>query len=448
MTSGSANAPSSARPPTFLTEKVIGASHVRTGKPCQDEAGSLVVGEVVVVAVADGHGSSRFADAGARLAVQVALTALVRFAEELGHRGASIGEVQKFASHPLRVQIVREWAERVRANAGTSNAALIDYGSTLLFAVATSEFLLVGQLGDGDVLLVGADRQVSVVIPADPRAFADETPSLCLPEAWHSLRVRVVPAPQEESLLLLSTDGYSKSYASDDVFRQIGPDYLDLVREGGTHGLAPHLRGFLEQVTTQGSGDDIAVAMLYWPPHVAETVSSTVTPEATEAPPESGHAPQLDDGEGLKAVDPREASRVEVGEAAGPDAASDAADVATESATAESSVEAAPTVEDLQPPPPPEVVDPELGARSDSATEIQKIGDGRTSDAAPFDGLQAATAATVFPSGDDDGPKSESRRESVEPGTPLVSKPPLGADPVEQSSTHSEKTDERVPEDG
>ena len=292
MMSGNASELIFARPPSYLTEKVIGASHIRTGKPCQDAAGSLVVDDIVAVAVADGHGSSRYADVGARLAVQVALTALVQFAEDLGHRGASISEVQGYASYPLRVQIVREWADRVRAMAGTSEAALLDYGSTLLFAVATRDFLLLGQLGDGDILLVGSDREVSVVIPADPRAFADETPSLCLPEAWLSLRVRVLPAPREECLLLLSTDGYSKSYTTDDVFRQIGPDYLDLVREGGTHGLAPHLHGFLEQVTAQGSGDDIAIAMLYWAPvnRDSERVEPTYTVEA----PQSDSAWEMD----------------------------------------------------------------------------------------------------------------------------------------------------------
>lgn len=330
MTSGRANPRAEPHPPHCLTERVIGASHLRTLKPCQDEAGFLVVGDIAIVAIADGHGSSRLADVGARLAVQVALTSLVRFAEELGHRSASIGEVQQFASHPLRVQIVREWTERVRSSAGAPDAALIDYGSTLLFAVSTRDFLLVGQLGDGDVLLVGPDRQVSVVIPPDPRAFADETPSLCLPEAWHSLRVRVLPAPQQESLLLLSTDGYSNSYPTDEVFRQIGPDYLDLVREEGIHGLAPHLQGFLEQVTSQGSGDDIAVGLLYWPPIAPESGAATTTPDDIKAPIEAGTDPVSVDPEGPVARASEEVSIAAGGGFTGPDAPSEATEMATQ----------------------------------------------------------------------------------------------------------------------
>ena len=285
MTSGSAEVDTGKlRRPVFAIERVIGASHRRSGKPCQDEVGAWTVAGALAVAVADGHGTSKYADVGARLAVHVALSALVRFSEDLGERSTNLPEVQKYAEHPLRVQIVREWAARVRARAGDEEVPLVDYGSTLIFALATPEFLLVGQIGDGDVLLVDEAGSVSAPLPADPDAFADETPSLCQPEAWHSLRIRTLPAPSGEALLLLSTDGYSKSYATDDDFKRIGPDYLDLVREGGLPSLAPHLPGFLEQVTTQGSGDDIAFAVVHWPPTAADGKGEDALPVSSTDP--------------------------------------------------------------------------------------------------------------------------------------------------------------------
>ena len=265
----------SSRRPGFAIERVIGANHLRSGKPCQDEAGLWMVADTVALAIADGHGSSKHADIGARLAVQVALTSLVRFAEDLGKRASNMIEVQKYAEHPLRVQIVREWKERVHAKSGDSETPLVDYGSTLLVALATPDFLLVGQLGDGDILLVNEYGTVDVPLPADPEAFADETPSLCLPEAEHSFRLRVLPTPKQETLLLLSTDGYSKSYPTDAAFRQIGPDYLKLIREDGVSRLTLHLRGFLEAVTNQGSGDDIALALLHWPLPASQTAMAS-----------------------------------------------------------------------------------------------------------------------------------------------------------------------------
>lgn len=299
MTSGSRE---TSRRPAFAFERVIGANHMRSGKPCQDEVGICAVADTIAVAVADGHGSSKHADVGARLAVHVALAALMRFAEDLGERASNLMEVRKYAEHPLRVQIVREWTAQVRAKAGDDETPLLDYGSTILAALATPDFLLVGQLGDGDVLLINEDKTVNVPLPADSAAFADETPSLCLPEAWHSFRMRALPAPSQETLLLLSTDGYSKSYSTDAEFRQIGPDYLDLVRKDGVSGL--NLRGFLEQVTARGAGDDIGLAFLYWLPLASQTDFPTESSDSTPL-----IEPNLTATEGLAGTEPDELVR-------------------------------------------------------------------------------------------------------------------------------------------
>ena len=285
MTSGSRQTtPRPSRRPACAVECVIGANHLRSGKPRQDEAGWVVVSDIVALAVADGHGTSKYADVGARLAVQVALAALVRFAEDLGERASNPVEVRKYAEHPLRAQIVREWKERVRAKAESDETPLREYGSTLLAAVATPDFLLLGQLGDGDVLLVDEDGAVDVPLPPDPASFADETPSLCLPQAEYSFRVQALPAPEREALLLLSTDGYAKSYPTTPGFMQTGPDYLDLVREHGLSGLAPRLRGILEKVTVRGSGDDIALALLHWPAPESRTATDSPAVPSDDPP--------------------------------------------------------------------------------------------------------------------------------------------------------------------
>lgn len=316
-------APTPSGVPLVAIQRTIGAGHERSGKPCQDEVGSIRLGDRTAIAVADGHGSSARADVGARLAVEVALTALMRFASDLGDRSGHLAEVQSYAEHPLRVHLTRQWRERVRAHAADDTVPLLAYGTTLLFALATPDFLLLGQLGDGDVLL-GVGEAVSRPLPADPRAFADETPSLCLPEAWQSLRVRALPPPTGDTLLLLATDGYSNSYPDDAGFDAVALDYLRMAREGGLPRLAPHLAGFLRTVTRQGSGDDIGLALAHWPgspdeapldrssssasprDDVLETPASGGLTEAAEEPPAedvsgpSTEAPQRStDGGGL-----------------------------------------------------------------------------------------------------------------------------------------------------
>ena len=252
-------------PPSFAFEKVTGARHLRAGKPCQDDVGATTAGSFVALAVADGHGTSVFAEVGAALAIRGVLPALIQFAAELGPRATDLASVQAWADHPLRVQLVRDWVDRVRTHADDPATDLSAFGSTLVFVLATPDFVLFGQLGDGDVLVVDPDGSVTSPLPADPAVFGDETTSLCQPEAWMALRVRVIPPPSPGTLVLIATDGYSKSYPNDEEFRRIGPDYAALLTDGGLPMLAPHLRDFLEEVTTRGSGDDIALGLLHWP---------------------------------------------------------------------------------------------------------------------------------------------------------------------------------------
>jgi hypothetical protein len=251
--------------PTLAQSCVQGARHVRDGKPCQDAVCRAREGNAAVLAVADGHGTSARADVGAKLAVVVAVEQLLRFAKELdASHIVDLRTVHAYAQNHMRTQLVRQWVTRVRRDAGTEEADLQPYGSTLLFALATPSFVLVGQLGDGDILLVDADRRTTRPVAPDPANFGDETASLCQSEAWTSLRVHAMAPQPTEALLLLSTDGYSKSYATDADFERIGPDYLALFRDHGADGVERQLPEFLTAVSAGGSGDDIAFGAMYW----------------------------------------------------------------------------------------------------------------------------------------------------------------------------------------
>ena len=262
------------------TARVRGARHVRDGRPCQDEVGALSRSDLLAVAVADGHGTSIHGDVGARLAVAVALSALVRFVDDLGEGPRSLPEIQRYAADQLRRHVTREWAERVRAR----SEDLVAHGSTLIFALATPQFLLLGQIGDGDLLLVDRDG-ARAPLPPEPLAFADETTSLCQPEAWTALRVLALPRPQRGTLLLLATDGYSKSYEPEG-FLQVGPDYLQLIEADGFASVAGVLPAFLSEITERGAGDDIAVALVFWTePEAAMAEPVEPSDSATEVPP-------------------------------------------------------------------------------------------------------------------------------------------------------------------
>ena len=263
--------------PAVAAARVVGAQHVQLGKPLQDEVGTLRIGPRVAVAVADGHGSSVHSDIGARVAVATALSSLAWFAEEFSDR--PIDEVHKYAQQALRRAIVRGWVDRIQTYGAQSQADLRAYGSTLLFALSTPMYLLLGQIGDGDMLLVDASGAVRRPILVKHELIGDETPSLCQEEAMSELYVIAVPAPQDEALLLLSTDGYAKSFREVEGFQKVGADYLEMIRKSGVAAVERRLEGILTETTSRGSGDDIGLAMIYWSPAAA----AATLPAAPEA---------------------------------------------------------------------------------------------------------------------------------------------------------------------
>ncbi len=262
-----------------------GASHLRRGLPGQDSAAaaSLRSGDglaVQVMAVADGHGSPRHrrSDAGSRLACATAL-AEVRGAIET----ARLGDDGPWARRRWRRWLARElpaaihgawlaaieadWRQREGGAHGEAEPFTpVLYGSTLAVAVMTPHWWGVTGLGDWDLVVVegpGRARLASEETGVDPDG-GERTLSLCL-QAAPSLfapRSRLHALPRlrqgEPLALVLSTDGVRKSCLTDADFL-----LLSAWMAGSAAGERPQqeLPEALDRVSSQGSGDDVTVAV-------------------------------------------------------------------------------------------------------------------------------------------------------------------------------------------
>lgn len=275
-----------ATPWRALGASVRGASHVRSGAPNQDALKIDVTEAAAVAVVADGHGGARhFRSAdGARLAVQAAHEALLALAPAF-----TTGEQPQraqLAAAELPHRIVTRWVElamadlaarpigepelaRVEENEGAEAVAsvradpLLAYGATLLAALAVPGALVISQLGDGDVLIVDGAGHTSRPVPRDERLLGNFTTSICRPGAEADFRSIVLDGDAARpALLLLSTDGYANSFRSDSDYLQVGTDFLDLLRKHGADAVGKQLPAILEDASTNGSGDDITLAIL------------------------------------------------------------------------------------------------------------------------------------------------------------------------------------------
>ena len=105
------------------------------------------------------------------------------------------------------------------------------------------------------------------MLQRDPRLIANETTSLCMNKAWNEFQVHLEPYTKAMSrkmpaLILVSTDGYSNSFSTDEGFAKIGRDYLNMFKSHSAEEVRQKLQGFLEETSEKGSGDDITLGII------------------------------------------------------------------------------------------------------------------------------------------------------------------------------------------
>ena len=290
---------------------VQGASHARGGMPNQDaiqwfpDSGE---GPPLILSVSDGHGSPRNfrSDVGARFAVEAA-TSLMRELLLAGQPDPSkLSTIKRTAEERLPGEIVRRWRAAVtrhldehpitheeletlekqrdaKARRSIEKDPQVAYGATLLSVLITSGFILYMQLGDGDILTVADNGEVTRPMTRDPRLIANETTSLCMNEAWREVQIKFQalygPHP---ALILLSTDGYANSFVNEEAFLKVGSDILDILRTDGLEVVEQNLSDWLKDASQAGSGDDITMGIVF--PVAILPAPAPEPPSVTEPP--------------------------------------------------------------------------------------------------------------------------------------------------------------------
>jgi hypothetical protein len=222
----------------------------------------------VVVAVADGHGHHRHfrSGRGSALAVEVARRDAIEWVTERGviAQPSSATVTEAFRAG-LLVRIWRDWLtavdddlvgtpfSRAEEEVRQDDDAVIAYGTTLLVAVVAGDWVLLGQIGDGDMVAVTADGTVSGPIPTDPVLDAFRVAAIDL---------RSIPL----ALLLLATDGFGNAQIDDPWQPGVGADLMAMLAEHGGGWIGTHLPDWVERcASAHGSGDDTTVALVMMP---------------------------------------------------------------------------------------------------------------------------------------------------------------------------------------
>jgi hypothetical protein len=249
---------------------VCGARHLADQTPCQDAVQFYADENMAIVAVADGHGDPKYSASatGAQIAVDVAVELMMELSDEVMLTARPARQLEEILKIHLPQRIAWEWNRRVLRHAGHTDESgawhedVGRYGTTLLGALITPRRGLFFQLGDGDILMVGATTERVFALHDD--IYGSVTHSLCQPGSARYARIRAVDL-RDTRMLVLSSDGVSDCLQGEpDPYLDIGPWLLARVGEEGFEDTVAGLPPWLSELSLRGNGDDATLGLIYW----------------------------------------------------------------------------------------------------------------------------------------------------------------------------------------
>lgn len=169
-----------------VSASVCGSSHEKTGLPCQDRHGvEALVGDVLLIAVADGAGSAAYAEEGAALAVQAAVNCL-----SLNYECLNADDDDAAWEAVLRMAVEKA-RETVLAASAEREIEARQFASTLIVVIARADVVASAQVGDGGVVVSEAEGELIALMTPQSSEYLNETTFLISRDALETLQCRV-----------------------------------------------------------------------------------------------------------------------------------------------------------------------------------------------------------------------------------------------------------------
>jgi hypothetical protein len=250
----------------LLFQSVRGTAHLRTGQPCQDSCLARLRAydlsfragpretinqkeTLLFLACADGAGTARHAEIGAKLACREVL----RLAQQDLAEGLALDAVERdtVVSWYLRMR------QRLQQQADQLQTELSQLACTLLLAVVGERCAVFAQVGDG-VMVARDGQDYQVVFWPQTGEYVNTTHFVTDPDVAEVLAFQLRTTPVDE--LALMTDGlqmlalhYATRSAHQPFFR---PMFERMRTSPGSEGLPEALRQFLDSPAVNARSDD------------------------------------------------------------------------------------------------------------------------------------------------------------------------------------------------
>lgn len=189
-----------------IARSAVGTSHQKQQMPCQDYGGYKVVNDLIVGAVADGAGSAKYADVGAKLAVDTALEYLMDVQKQ--QYGINSQPLCEAEARELFTKTVNQVLFALHEQAVSDAYSIENLACTLLVVVATPKWVAAMQIGDGFIVVRQEQEAHQLLFSPDKGEYVNETTFVTSATALDTMRVCVRVGQQE--FICVATDGLER----------------------------------------------------------------------------------------------------------------------------------------------------------------------------------------------------------------------------------------------
>ncbi|GHT60782.1 hypothetical protein FACS1894109_18790 [Spirochaetia bacterium] len=279
---------------------VIGISHIKHDKECQDYSLRYPMDKEAAVAlavVADGHGADEcFRSAkGAEIAANCAVKGMADFIRAMQERFTprflhkpdppSREEFEKllrsnikhivagwhnevdehYTANPFTPKELESAGDKYRESFAAGKELYKAYGTTLIACAVTANYWFGIHIGDGRLTALYKDGSYDQPVPWDERCFLNITTSICDEDAAEGARVYYCPRTEREAPLavFLCSDGIDDNYPVDDNDKHLFKLYRTILQtfaEDGFDSTCAQIKDLANSFATKGKGDDTSIA--------------------------------------------------------------------------------------------------------------------------------------------------------------------------------------------
>ena len=219
-----------------------GKSHIENGTVCQDYClVENIEDDIQIICLADGHGGEAYikSDKGSYYACNVFLELIKEIKSNCDQRKNTSTLIDVLRNQNFKKVYIQSWKQAVvedyRKENTESNESvqtiIKKYGTTFLFTVVCKDYLVVGQLGDGAIMLSNECGQHQL-FKRHTIKTTSATSSLASNRAEFAFVIDVYERKYFSSILL-STDGIYDKLDTDNAFSLYEKDLVKQIEEYG-----------------------------------------------------------------------------------------------------------------------------------------------------------------------------------------------------------------------